>query len=302
MNLKRKIEQEVFKIISWIAALICVGTLGWILLTIFIGAIPSITLDLFIYSEFGSPGRGIANAIAGTLLLAIISNLIAAPIGVSVAIFLQKYSKKGIFTNILNRTIDILAGTPSIVIGLFGLFFFAFALRSITGGFSLLSGSLALIFVVLPVIIRSVENAISSVPLVYEEGSYALGATKYQTLKKITLPTAIPGILTGLILGIGSAVEQSATVLLTAGYNQFFPEFGIYPPDREALMGVLLFDTQIRPLQQPIASLPIAIFNAFRDPIRIPRSDAFAIAFVLITIIIILNSIIRFVAWKKSKI
>lgn len=155
---------------------------------------------------------GILPCIVGTLSLGILSILISLPIGVASAIFLNEYAQKGKLIRIIRLGINNLAGVPSIVFGLFGLAFFCIVLKM---GVSLIAGSLTLAVMILPVIIGATEEALRSVPDTYREASLGLGATKWQTIYKVVLPTALPGILTGSILGLSRAAGETAPIMFT---------------------------------------------------------------------------------------
>jgi len=155
---------------------------------------------------------GILPAIVGTIYLIIGTTLFALPLGVLAAIYLSEYAKPGPFTRLIRLSIVNLAGVPSVVYGLFGLGLFVILLRF---GASLLSGSLTLAILTLPVIITASEEALSSVPQSFRDASLALGATKWQTTVHVVLPNAISGIITGLILGIGRAAGETAPILFT---------------------------------------------------------------------------------------
>jgi phosphate transport system permease protein len=171
-------------------------------------------------SNLGRSG-GIFPAIVGTFYLVIGAILIALPLGVGAAIYLTEYTQEGTLTKIIRAGADLLNGTPSIVFGLFG---FAFLVLYLRFGISLLAGQITLAFMILPTIIRTTEEALKSVPQNLREGSYALGASKWQTIRKVVLPPAAPGILTGAILGIGRAAGETAPILFTAVvFSGFFP-------------------------------------------------------------------------------
>jgi len=164
------------------------------------------------YSTTGA--SGILPMIITTLYTVALSILIATPLGILSAIYLQEYAKQGRLVTIVRFATEALAGIPSIIYGLFGGIFFVVTLGI---GYSILAGSLTLSIIILPVIIRTTEEALKTVPQVYKEGSLALGATQFQTLYKVILPSAIPGILSGIILSVGRIIGESAAVLLTAG-------------------------------------------------------------------------------------
>jgi phosphate transport system permease protein len=156
---------------------------------------------------------GIFPAIIGTLYLTVGAIVIAFPLGVASAVYLNEYARKGRLVRIIRLGINNLAGVPSVVFGLFGLGLFVVFLGF---GSSILSGSLTLGFLILPVIIGASEEALKAVPQTYREASLALGGTKWQTIYKVVLPAALPGILTGSILGIGRAAGETAPIMFTA--------------------------------------------------------------------------------------
>jgi phosphate transport system permease protein len=156
---------------------------------------------------------GIFPVIIGTILLTFICMIIVIPIGVTTAIFLAEYSKRGILLKTVMMSIYTLAGVPSVVFGLFGLAVFVVAFRF---GMSLIAGSLTLAVMVLPYIISTSEEAIKAVPYSFREASLACGATKWQTIKKVVLPSAMPGILTGAILGTAKVSGETAPIMFTA--------------------------------------------------------------------------------------
>ncbi len=163
--------------------------------------------------RLGMTEGGVAPAIVGTLYLTLGSVIFALPLGLACAIYLSEYSPPGIIVNIIRISINNLAGVPSVVFGLFGLAFFVKYL-----GFrvSILSGSLTLGILILPLIISSAQEALLAVPQSIREASLSLGATKWGTIKNIVLPTALPGILTGVILSIGRVAGETAPILFTA--------------------------------------------------------------------------------------
>lgn len=166
--------------------------------------------------KMGKEG-GIFPAIVGTVYLVGLIILIAAPIGVGTAIYLNEYMADGRFKNILRFATELLAAVPSIVHGMFGFLFFVILLGDYTGGWSILSGALTGVVMILPIIIRASEEALRSVPKELKEGSLALGTTRWYTIKKVVLPLAIPGITTSIILAIGRVIGETAAFLLTLG-------------------------------------------------------------------------------------
>lgn len=294
--ISRKLEEKIFIALSTGAAILTSIILILIIGSIAISAIPSLNPYFLTTPENETPGfnQGIANAIIGSIYLSLLSVIIATPLAVGTAIYLKKYTLENTFTKVIRFFIDVLSGTPSIVLGIFGLFFLVYYLKPVLGGFTLLTGSIALAILILPVIERSTEEALSTVPKELEDGSYALGAKEWDTIKNITIPYAISGIVTGMILGIGRAAEESAVVMLTAGYTQFMPEYGIEQSNK------MLFGLKILPLNDLVASLPITVYHSYEFSTKVPISNAFASAFVLILIVMIINLVARLIIgrWK----
>lgn len=163
--------------------------------------------------KMGKEG-GISSVIVGTLMVTGVSILIATPIGIAAAIYFTEYSKEGKGVFVIRFFTEILAGIPSIIFGLFGFAFFVIFLGM---GWSVISGGLTLAMMVLPTLIRATEESLKTVPMAYREGSLSLGATRWQTIMRVIIPCCKPGILTGLILGIGRAIGETAAVMLTVG-------------------------------------------------------------------------------------
>lgn len=221
----------------WLAALIIVGILFGIIGYIFVKGLPAINLE-FILEPPRRAGKegGISTTIISTIYLTLLSLLIAVPIGVGSAVYLEEYAlSTSRFARMVNLTSETLAGIPSIIFGLFGFVFFVIYLGM---GWSVLSGSLTLAVMVLPTIARTSQEAILSVPREYRENSLALGATKWQTTRKVVLPSALPGIVTGIILSIGRCVGETAALILTAGSSLGMP---LLPTDPARTMAVHLY-------------------------------------------------------------
>ncbi len=215
MSRKRKLIDIFLKALLWIFSLLTVGFLAWMILYIISKGLPGINWE-FISTEYNlfRDKTGILPMIVGTLLLIFSTLAIAIPIGVSAAIYLTEYAKQGRVVQVIRFATESLAGIPSILYGLFGYIFFKNTLHL---GFSVLSGALTLSIMVLPTIVRTTEEALLSVNPGYREGSLALGASRLQTLFKVILPSAIPGILTAVILSMGRVIGETAAVIYTAG-------------------------------------------------------------------------------------
>jgi phosphate transport system permease protein len=176
----------------------------------------------FLFSNAADMGRagGIVATVVGTVILPLFALLLAAPLGIGTAVYLTEYSIETKITKVIRFGTDCLAGIPSIIFGLFGFIFFVTTLGM---GWSIISGALTLAFMVLPTIIRTTEEAIRAVPKSYREVSFSLGATRWQTVKRVILPNALPGIVTGIMLGIGRSIGETAAVIFTAGSSLRMP-------------------------------------------------------------------------------
>jgi len=216
-------------VILWASASIAVLILTFILGYILIRGIGVVNLPFLLGSPrlSGAEG-GVLPAIVGTFCLMVVAMLSAVPIGIGAAIYLAEYAPKSAVTSVITFGVECLAGVPSIVIGLFG---YAFLVIYLGFGFSIISGGLALMFMVLPWIVRVSEESIKAVPRGLREGSFALGATKWQTVWRAVLPGAVPGIMTGVILGIGKAIGETAVIMFTAGSSLLMPS-SLFDPVR----------------------------------------------------------------------
>jgi len=203
------------------ATVVTLGILIFIIFFILEKGLPVVDLD-FLTGKPEDLGRsgGIFPTIIGTILLPLLAIAIATPLGVFTAVYLTEYTRESKVTKIIRFGTDCLAGIPSIIFGLFGYIFFVITLEM---GWSILSGGLTLAVMVLPTIIRTSEEAIKSVPKSYREVSFSLGATTWQTVKKVILPNALPGIVTGIMLSIGRSIGETAAVIFTAGSSLRIP-------------------------------------------------------------------------------
>lgn len=211
---KRTPGSLILLILVLLATFITAAALIFIIGYILINGIPHLTLDFFSW-DYNTSNVSCVPAIMNTLMLTVIALVIAVPLGIFSAIYLVEYAKKGNkFVKVIRMTAETLSGVPSIVYGLFGMLFFRNALGL---GFSILSGALTVAIMILPLIIRTTEEALLSVPDSYREGSFGLGAGKLRTIFRIVLPSAVPGILAGVILGVGRIVGETAALLYTSG-------------------------------------------------------------------------------------
>jgi len=219
--MKKKIKSNFFFSTVWLVAGITLAALIIIIGFILVKGVPQINLE-FLTQEprsMGSEG-GILSVIVGTLYVTAVAVFIATPIGVAGAVYFTEYAKAGKIVNAIRFFTEVLAGIPSIIFGLFGFAFFVVFLGM---GWSILAGGLTLAIMVLPTIIRTTEEALKTVPMSYREGSLALGATKWYTISRVVLPGCKSGILTGVILGLGRAIGETAAVVLTIGGSLNMP-------------------------------------------------------------------------------
>lgn len=249
----------------WTTALLTIGCLVLIIFFILKEGLPSINWEfLTAYPERMGREGGIFPTIIASLYLTVVSLIIATPIGIGTAIFLTEYTREGAVTKMIRFATETLAGVPSIIFGLFG---FAFLVTFLHLGFSILSGAITLALMLLPTIIRTAEEAIKTVPDSYREGSLALGATKWVTIVKVVVPAALPGIATGVILGVGRAIGETAAVWLTVG-------------------GALRLPISIMDSARPMT---LHLYTLAAEGLSLPR--AYATASVLIICIWIINTV-----------
>jgi len=215
MNRKwRYVKQNIFLAAATLCALAIVLSLGGILYYIFLNGFSAINWEFLSTPPRDSMTKGgVLPAILGTLYLTVGAIVIALPLGIASAIYLTEYARQGKLIRIIRLGVNCLAGIPSVVFGLFGLGFFVVFLQF---GSCILSGALTLGILILPTIIGASEEALKSVPQTFREASLALGVSKWRTISRIVLPNAMPGILTGSILGIGRAAGETAPIMFTA--------------------------------------------------------------------------------------
>ncbi|OYT64094.1 phosphate ABC transporter, permease protein PstA [Methanosarcinales archaeon ex4572_44] len=216
-------------VMLWASAASAMLLLSYIIGYILLNGMWVVNLSFLLESPrlSGAEG-GIFPAIVGTLALVAVAIITAVPVGIGAAIYLTSYAPDNALTRTINFGVECLAGIPSVVIGLFG---YAFLVIYLGFGFSILAGGLSLMFMILPWTVRTSEEAIKTVPMELSEGSLALGATKWQTIRRVVIPSAIPGITTGVILGIGKAIGETAVIMYTAGSSLLLPH-SIFDPVR----------------------------------------------------------------------
>ena len=201
-------------ILTVLAAVVTVGALAALIIWVLIKGIPNLTPDMFSLT-YTTDNQSMLPAILNTVQMVLVALVIAVPFGIGSAIYLVEYAKKGNrLVTIIRLTTETLSGIPSIIYGLFGYLCFNVAIKM---GYSILSGGLTLAIMILPLVMRTTEEALLAVPDSYREGSYGLGAGKCRTIFKLVLPSAVPGILSGVILSIGRIVGETAALIFTAG-------------------------------------------------------------------------------------
>jgi phosphate transport system permease protein len=215
MRINPRAEQAIVRAVLWTLTVITIAMLVYIIVFVLRKGIPALSWDFLSKNpaDMGKSG-GIFSTIVGTIALTAGAIIIAAPLGVGTAIYLTEYTWEGPVTRIIRFGAECLAGIPSIIFGLFGFILFVTKLKF---GWSILSGSLTLAFMLLPTIIRTSEEALKSVPPVFRTVSFSLGGTKWQTVTRVVLPSALPGIMTGVVLSIGRSIGETAAVIFTAG-------------------------------------------------------------------------------------
>lgn len=247
---------------------------------VFSAGLPSVSWEFLTQPprDFLTAG-GIFPALVGTVYLMIGTGIIAVPLGVATAIYLSEYASRGPLTRVIRLAIVNLAGVPSVVYGLFGLGLFSITLGL---GRSLASGALTLGLLTLPIIIATSEEALNSVPDSYREASLALGASRWQTVRRVVLPQALPAAITGVILGLGRAAGETAPIMFTAA--AFY---------RKNLPGSIF---------EQVMALPYHIYVVAAHAPNVPRSMAFAAAAVLLTLVFIFfAAAVGYRSWLRAR-
>ncbi len=229
MRINAKTSEKIAKFLIWTAALLVIAILFSIIIHILVKGIPMLSWQFLtdIPRDMGRSG-GISSSIVGTLIVTAVAVIVATPFGIGTAIYLTEYTRESRVTRIIRFSAESLAGIPSIVYGLFGFIFFVIYLKM---GWSILSGGLTMAIMILPTIIRTSEEAIRTVPQLYREVGFSLGLTKWQAITRTVLPSALPGIVNGVILSIGRCVAETAAVILTAGSALRMPT-SLFSPTR----------------------------------------------------------------------
>ena len=259
----------------YLSAAIAVSVLLMIICYVTVRGIGSVSLEFLTTVTSERKGTvGIAGNIVNTLYIIVITLVIATPIGVGSAIYLNEYAKPGKIVRIIEFTTETLSGIPSIIFGLFGSVFFGTTLKL---GYSLLTGALTLSLMILPLITRNTQEALRTVPDSYRSGALGMGATKWHMIRTILLPSAMPGIITGVILAIGRIVGESAALLFTAGSGYLLPKAGGW----------------LSKILQPGGTLTIQLYLSSS---KAEYNVAFGIAFVLLVIVLCINFLTKYLA------
>lgn len=268
---RTRIGDNILKVLIYLAAGVAIALLVGIMGYVFVRGLPQVSWQLLSTVQSSLKGTfGILGNIINTIYIIVITLIIAAPIGIGSAIYLNEYAKPGKLVRTIEFTTEILSGIPSIIFGLFGMVFFGMTLKL---GYSVLTGSFTLTLMVLPLITRNTQEALKTVPDSYRSGALGIGATKWYMIRTILLPSAAPGILTGVILSIGRIVGESAALLFTAGSGFQLPK---------NLFGKLF---------ESSGTLTIQLYLSMQ---KVKYDQAFGIAVVLLIIVLVINLLTRF--------
>ena len=262
------------RLVTYVAAFITVASLGFLIIYILVRGVPYLTPSLFAW-EYNSDNVSMLPSLINTVLLTLLALVFAAPLGIFAAIYMVEYAKRGNkIVKVVRITAETLSGIPSIVYGLFGMLFFV---NTCKWGFSILAGAFTLAIMVLPLIMRSTEEALKSVPDSYREGSFGLGAGKLRTVFRIVLPSAIPGILAGVILAIGRIVGETAALIYTAGTVAKVPK-NVLSSGR---------------------TLAVHMYNLSSEGLYM--NQAYATAVVLLVLVVVINTLSGMIAKRITK-
>ncbi|MCR5731379.1 MAG: phosphate ABC transporter permease PstA [Sphaerochaetaceae bacterium] len=278
-NKKRRPMDVLLYFLIYLCAIFSVLLLGAIIIYVFMKGKNSLSFAFLTSVTSVLRGTvGIAGNIVNTLLIILVSMVFATPIGVGAAIYLNEYAAKGRLVSLIEFATETLSGIPSIIFGLFGMMFFG---QTLGLGYSLLTGSLTLFLMVLPLITRNTQEALKSVPDGYRQGAIGLGAGKWHVIRTILLPSAMPGIITGAILAIGRIVGESAALIFTAGSAKGLPK------TISALFSKLFHSGGTMTVQLYLSATSEGDFDT-----------AFAIALVLLIIVFVINQGTKRIAEK----
>ncbi len=277
----RRIVSALLRGVVYAGAAVTSLVLAFVVGYILVNGVPYLTPSLFEW-EYDSTNVSLMPALVNTLVMAGLSLLMAVPVGVGSAIYLVEYAPRGSrFVAVVRTTAETLQGIPSIIYGLFGMLFFVTALG---WGLSLLAGACTLAIMVLPVVMRTTEEALLAVPDAYREGGFGLGAGRLRTVFRCVLPSAVPGILGGVILALGRCVGEVAALIFTAGSIAQIPNFA-----GEGAMAV--FDSA--------RTLAVHMYALASEGLHV--NETYATAVVLLVMVVLLNLLATFAAKKMNK-
>lgn len=260
------------------AVIVVLVPLGLILFTIARRGLATISWEFLTQSmpySLRKEGGGLVNSAIGTLIMVGLAAAFAVPLGILAAVYLAEYGKKNTFAVVIRFFTDVMTGVPSVFVGLF-----VYTALVVQVGFGALMGAIALAIIMLPIIVRSSEEMLRLVPSELKDASYALGAAKWQTVLRVVLPSALPGITTGVLLAVARAAGETAPLILTA-----LGSFKIVT----ALVG------------QPISALPLAILTGARSPFAAGQARAWAGALELLVIVLVFTILARVIS-SRSRI
>lgn len=275
---RTRVSDMVITALIYLAASVSILLLVGIMCYSFFRGISSISLEFLTTVPSTLNGTfGIAGNLLNTFYIVVITLLIATPIGVGSAIYLNEYAKPGKVVRAIEFTTEILSGIPSIIFGLFGMVFFG---RTLHLDYSILTGALTLTLMILPLITRNTQEALKTVPESYRSGALGMGATKWYMIRTILLPSAMPGIITGVILAVGRIVGESAALLFTAGSGYLLPK---------TAMGFL------EKILQSGGTLTIQLYLSMQ---KAQYDEAFGIALVLLVFVLGINMLTKYLSSK----
>ena len=278
MNRRKRTSDVFVSGLINLSAAFSVILLAGIIAYVFVKGIRSVNLQ-FLTTVTSTLNKtvGIAGNIVNTLYIIVITLLIATPVGIGSAIYLNEYAKPGKLVRAIEFTTETLSGIPSIIFGMFGMMFFGTGLGL---GYSILTGSLTLTLMVLPLITRNTQEALKTVPDSYRSGALGMGATKWYMIRTVLLPSAMPGIITGVMLAIGRIVGESAALLFTAGSGYLLPKSGI---------------SFLKKILESGGTLTIQLYLSMA---KAEYSTAFGIATVLLVIVLVINWLTKVLSRK----
>ncbi len=277
---RRKLEENIFKVLMMVSLLVVLGSLLLILGTIFFKGLPALNLDMLTKTPKGGyylgKEGGILNAILGSLVLGLGATALALVVSLPIVFYLNLYvRKKSKFALLVRFALDVLWGVPSIVYGAFGFIVMIFLGMKA----SLLAGIITVALLIIPVMSRSMDEVLKMIPWELKEASFALGATKFETAVKVVFRQALPGIITAVLIAFGRGIGDAAAVLFTASFTDSLP-YSLF---------------------KPVATLPLAIFFQLGTPFPEVQQRGYASALVLTVIILLISVLTRVLSKRFTK-